>query len=128
MANRLREDAGSVGLVTANGGFLTKHAFGVYSTTPPAKGFRYADLQDQVDPLPSRGLAEEVDGPVEVETSTVMHDRHSNPERAIVAALLPDGRRAWGNSVEPAAMATFTTEETAGRAGHIDSEGNFTFE
>ena len=128
MANRLREDAGSVGLVTANGGFLTKHAFGVYSTTPPAQGFRYADLQDQVDPLPSRSLAEEVDGPVEVETSTVMHDRDSNPERAIVAALLPDGRRAWGNSVEPAAMTTFTTEETAGRAGHIDSDGNFTFE
>ena len=38
MVERLRDDAGSLGLVTANGGYLTKHAFGVYSTTPAAAG------------------------------------------------------------------------------------------
>ena len=30
----LRERPGEYGLVWANGGFATKHAFGVYSTTP----------------------------------------------------------------------------------------------
>ncbi|MCU1497254.1 MAG: putative acetyl-CoA acetyltransferase [Acidimicrobiales bacterium] len=125
MVDRLRAEAGAVGLVTANGGFLTKHAFGVYSTTPPTRPFRHADLQDAVDALPRRELAEVVDGPVTVETATVMHDRDSQPERVIVAALLPDGRRAWGNSADPATMTAFTATETAGCPGHLDPEGTF---
>ena len=38
MAGVLREDAGSIGFCSANGGYLTKHAFGVYSTDPPKSG------------------------------------------------------------------------------------------
>ena len=37
MVERLRDDAGALGLVTANGGYVTKHAFGVYSTRPPPR-------------------------------------------------------------------------------------------
>src|SRR5690606_39155070 len=83
MADVLREDPGSVGLVSANGGFITKHAFGVYSTEPPADGFRHADVQDEVDALPARALCEEPDGDGTVEAWTVMHDRDGAPERAI---------------------------------------------
>ncbi len=125
MADRLRAEEGSIGLVTANGGFLTKHAFGVYSTTPPANGFRTRDVQAEVDALPSRELAENHDGPVTVETSTVMFGRSGDAERGIVAALLPDGRRAWGISTDPDLLVTLTTEETAGRAGHVASDGGF---
>ena len=125
MVERLRSDEGSLGLVTANGGFLTKHAFGVYSTTPPPVAFRHADLQDEVDRLPSRDLAEVVDGPVTVETSTVVHGRESKPEKAIVSCLLADGRRAWGNSTEVEVMKLLVSEETAGRSGHLDPEGKF---
>ena len=50
MVDRLREDAGSVGLITANGGFVTKHAFGVYATSPPQ-----GDRPVRVDLAPSRG-------------------------------------------------------------------------
>lgn len=124
MVERLRADAGSVGLVTANGGFLTKHGFGVYSTTPPAQPFRHRDVQDEVDALPSRELAEVVDGRVAVESAVVMHDRDGEPERAIVAALLPDGRRAWGNTSDPDAMKRFLTEETAGADAHLGPDGD----
>ena len=127
MVERLRADAGSVGLVTANGGFLTKHAFGVYSTTPPANGFRHRDLQEEVDPLPRRELAEDALGPVTVETATVMHDRASEPEKATVACLMADGRRAWGTTTDPDAMERFVTGETSGAEGHLDAEGSFTF-
>ena len=127
MVDRLRTDSGSLGLVTANGGFLTKHSFGVYSTTPPPTEFRHADLQDEVDRLPRRELAEVVDTNVVVETATVMHDRESRPERAVVATLLPDGRRAWAGSTEQEVLQAFLTDETAGRAGHVDAEGEFTF-
>jgi len=127
MVDRLRSEAGTVGLVTANGGFLTKHAFGVYSTTPPAQAFRHADLQAEVDALPSRQLAEVVDEAVTVETAVVVHGRDSEPERAIVSTLLADGRRAWGGTTDAAAMAAFTTTETHGTAGHVGPDGTFTF-
>ena len=130
MVERLREDAGSVGLVTGNGGFLTKHAFGVFSTTPPPQPYRHANLQPEVDVLPRRELCEEVgpdDGPVTVETSTVMHDRDGSPERAIVATLLADGRRTWGGTTDAAALDRFLTEETHGDDGTVDPEGTFHF-
>ncbi|CAN5270550.1 acetyl-CoA acetyltransferase [soil metagenome] len=126
MVDRLRSDDDSVGLVTANGGFLTKHAFGVFGDRPPVRPFRLADLQSEVDRLPRRELAEEVEGPVTVEATTVMHDRASEPERAIAAVLTADGRRAWGTSTDPDVMATLVTVETTGRPGQLDPSGELT--
>ena len=46
--------------VTANGGYLTKHAFGVYCTEPPPDGVPpRATRRTEVDALPGRELAEE---------------------------------------------------------------------
>ena len=42
----------STGLVWANGGYATKHAFGVYGTDPPDGGFRHDDPQAEIDALP----------------------------------------------------------------------------
>jgi acetyl-CoA C-acetyltransferase len=128
MAGRLREDAGAVGLCTANGGYLTKHAFGLYSTRPPTSGrFGHAEPQAAVDAAGARELCEEWDGPVVVEAVTVMYDRDGSPETGLVATLLPDGRRAWGTTTEPAAMKTMVTEECVGRAGRLDADGRFRF-
>jgi acetyl-CoA C-acetyltransferase len=127
MTDRLRSDAGSIGFVTGNGGYLTKHAFGVYSTTPPTVPWRHARPQGEVDALPRRDLCEVVDGPVAVESTVVVHDRESQPETAIVAALLADGRRAWGSTADPDALKRMVTDETAGAEGHLDPEGRFTF-
>ena len=52
MAERLAANPGQVGLITANGGYLTKHSFGVYSTEPPAHEFRWEDVQSEVDAEP----------------------------------------------------------------------------
>ncbi|MCU1372384.1 MAG: hypothetical protein JWO77_3578 [Ilumatobacteraceae bacterium] len=127
MADRLRADPGSLGLVTANGGYLTKHAFGVYSTTPPPVPWRHARPQDEVDVLPRRELCEVVDGAVTVESAVVMHDRDSVPEAAIVSTFVPDGRRAWATTSDPEALHRMITEETAGAEGEVDPEGVFTF-
>ena len=123
MVDRLRGDEGSIGLVTANGGYLTKHAMGVYSTTPPAQPWRHARPQAEVDALPCRELAEVVDGPVTVEAAVAMFDREGAPERAVVAALLEDGRRAWGGTSHPDDLAQITSVETAGAPAYLGPDG-----
>jgi acetyl-CoA C-acetyltransferase len=124
MAGVLRSDPGSLGLVTGVGGYLTKHALGLYSTDPPPSGFRWADAQDDAEPLPRRDLAEEVDGTAAVESWVVQHGRDGAAERVLAACLLDDGRRAWAWSDDPDTVAEMRTgAEQAGRAVKIDPEG-----
>lgn len=123
MADRLREEAGTLGLITANGGHLAKHAFGVYSTDPPAAGFRHAEPQAQLDALPRRELDEAPDGEVAIETWTAMHDRDGNPETGIVVGLLEDGRRALGTTTDADALEVLVTEDVAGRRARITPDG-----
>src|SRR3546814_13567938 len=72
MVETLRADPGTTGLVWANGGYLTKHAFGIYSTEPPAGGFRHAHPQDEIDVLPSREVVAAHAGEATIQTWTVM--------------------------------------------------------
>lgn len=123
MAGVLREDPGARGLVTANGGYLTKHAFGVYSTEPPAEGFRHAEPQAEVDALPRRELCEEPDGEMAVETWTAMHDRDGAPETGIIVGLLDDGRRALGTTSDKDTLKALVTEDLDGRRAHISPDG-----
>jgi acetyl-CoA C-acetyltransferase len=126
MVDTLRADPGSVGLCTANGGFLSKHAFGVYSTEPPPTGaYLHARPQDEVDAAGHRDTCDEWDGPVEVESFTVMHGRDGSPENAVVAALLPDGRRAWGTTADPDVMTVMISENVVSRAGRLGVDGSF---
>ncbi len=125
MVEVLRGDAGAVGLVTANGGYLTKHAFGVYSTTPPPSGrFATRDCQAEVDDVGSVELVTDHEGAVRIEGATVMHDRDGAPEKAFVATRTPDRRRAWATSVDPAVMALITDDEPVGVAAHRTAEGD----
>jgi acetyl-CoA C-acetyltransferase len=123
----LRERPGAYGLVWGNGGYVTKHSFGVYSTNPPADGTRLDDhaIQTEIDALPTVALAaaEEAAGPATVEAYTVMHSRESVPERAIAACRLADGRRAWGTSEDAQVAAALTEGEWVGRAVALDGEG-----
>jgi len=130
MVGVLRENAGSVGLVSANGGYLTKHALGLYSTEPPAAGFRSTSVQDAVDALPARELCESVgDGGASgrIEAWVVSHDREGAPERAIATVLLDDGRRAWSETKDPDTMqGLMTGEEMIGRAVKLPADHTLT--
>jgi acetyl-CoA C-acetyltransferase len=124
MVTRLRGEGGAAtGLVTANGGFLTKHAIGVYGTEPPAAGFRAEDVQAEVDateaPTPA---ADGHVGPGRVESWTVMHGREG-PEKAFVAVRTPDEARAWGVSEDPAVLAELLSRDVAGEKVQIQ-DGN----
>ena len=128
MAGVLRADPGAVGLVTANGGYVTKHALGLYSTEPPAGGFRWADVQDEVDALPRRELCEQVDdtvgGAATIESWVVAHGRDGGAERVLAACLLDDGRRAWAFSDDGDTVTELRGgEEQIGRAVKVGPDG-----
>jgi acetyl-CoA C-acetyltransferase len=122
MADVLRNDPGSMGLVTGNGGYLTKHSFGVYSTTPPARPFRWEDCQAAVDALPERHGAPGHSGAATLEAYTVMHGR-DGAETALAACLTPEGGRCWVRSTDPDVMAQLMAEECVGVAVEMDPDG-----
>jgi acetyl-CoA C-acetyltransferase len=123
MAGRLRNDPGSLGLVTGIGWYLTKHAVGVWSTTPPPNGFGYDSPQDEVDALPQRAPASAFEGDATVETYTVIHQRDGEAQNGIVSLLTDDGARAWGTVTDPDALADLEVEEGCGRRARLRSDG-----
>jgi acetyl-CoA C-acetyltransferase len=60
---------------------------------------------------------------VTVEAYTVMHDRDGAPQRAIVSALLADGRRAWGTSDDAALAVAMCDGEWVGREIVLGDDG-----
>jgi acetyl-CoA C-acetyltransferase len=122
--NDLREQPEAKGLVWANGGYATKHSFGVYGTNAPAE-FRHSRPQAEIDDLPRRELAEivGVDQTATIEAYTVMHDREGKPETGFAACLLDDGRRAWGTTSDNALASAMCDGEWIGRTTHLTDDG-----
>jgi acetyl-CoA C-acetyltransferase len=123
MVEVLRKDPGSLGLVTANGGNVDKHAFGLFGTEPPADGFRYECPQAEIDAVEGRKVVESFVGPVRIETWTVMHDRENEPERYHGTCLTEDGDRVWALSHDTGLYGAALTEDLGGRAATLDSDG-----
>jgi acetyl-CoA C-acetyltransferase len=124
MANVLRDDPGSVGFCSANGGYITKHAFGVYSTTPPTDGFQHQDCQEEINAFPSVDLDADHIGLATVEAYTVMHGAEG-PEKGLAALRTANGRQ-WATTNDPALMNSMMDEEHVGRSVEVLSD--FTFE
>lgn len=123
MASVLRQDPGSVGIVTALGWYATKHSIGVYSTEPPAQGFRRAAPQDEVDATPSRREAVGYTGPVTVEAWSVMHERDGQPSLGFVSCLTPDGGRAWGNVRGTDVLESLKVDDVGGDKATLLADG-----
>lgn len=109
-----RRQPGDPALVWANGGFCTKHAFGIYSTEPPTAGFRHEDVQAAVDAMPRVEVVADHEGAATIEGYTVIHGRDGMPERAYAACRTPDGRRAWASTGDAASMVSMATSEWVG--------------
>ena len=85
---------GGYGLVHGNGGMATKHAFGVYGTTPPEE-FRRIDCQDDVVDNARPGVAEGWSG----DGVRRGRDGRVRPRGAVVRVRRdPSGRRARARS------------------------------
>ena len=126
MAEVLRDSDGDLGLVTSNGGFVTKHAFGIYSKAPSPTGFQHDEPQASVDATPTRQVAPDFVGAVAIESYTVMYGGQG-PRVGLAACRLDDGRRTWGNTRDPDVLSAMTEQEFCGRAATIDSAGALQF-
>ncbi|BBZ33504.1 acetyl-CoA acetyltransferase [Mycolicibacterium confluentis] len=128
MAERLVAEPGKRGLITANGGYLTKHAFGVYSTEPPADGFRWEDVQDRVDAEPTREAVVGWEGVGTVETWTAPFGRDGNPEKAFVSVRIseePDSARVFA-LLDAEGAAAAVRGDIAGAKIRVEADGTAT--
>ncbi|MGD9619422.1 MAG: acetyl-CoA acetyltransferase [Mycolicibacterium sp.] len=122
MAERLVRQPGSTGLITANGGYLTKHSFGVYGTQPPDGEFRWEDVQPAVDREPTRAAPAEWSGMGTVESWTTPVDREGRAEKAFLAVRTPEDARVLAVITASEAEATLH-DEIAGAAVDVHSDG-----
>jgi acetyl-CoA C-acetyltransferase len=129
---QLRANPGSFGLITANGNYVTKHSFGVYSTTPFQGRWRRespAILQAEIDALPAAALTETPSGPATIETYTIMHGK-AGPEFSVVLGRLKEtGHRFVANTpAEPAVLRDLLEHDGLGRSGIVRHQnGHNTF-
>jgi len=123
MMRRLRAAPGRFGLVSANGNYLTKHAWGVYSTTPlagPWPGEDAPPLQAELDRLPRAPLVDEANGAAVIETCTVMHGRQGPLEGIVFGRLAEGGQRFVAQTArDPATLAALMTDDASGRPGRV---------
>ncbi len=123
MLRRLRARPGAFGLVTANGNYVTKHSFGVYSTEAPVGPWRRESpsaLQAQMDARPKAPFTETPRGEATIETYTVMHGR-DGPEYAVVFGRLDaTGQRFVANlPAGPAGLWDLQNRDSLGRPGCV---------
>ncbi|HEX3283230.1 MAG TPA: acetyl-CoA acetyltransferase [Mycobacterium sp.] len=126
MAEQLAGKKGQRGLITANGGWLTKHSFGVYGSEPPEHEFRWEDVQSAVDAEPTRTAQVEWSGVGTVETWTTPFDRDGAAEKAFLAVRTPENSRTLAVITDAAEADVTVREDIAGAkvAVHADGTAN----
>lgn len=130
MVRALRAGQGRVGLLHGNGEYVTKHHAAVIATMPPTLPIRNEDMQATVDaqygPVPE--LVEHYEGPCTIETYTSTFTRKGEPDRGVVIARTPDGRRlaARVTAAEPDTLGFLVdaTQEPIGTPGFAYDRGD----
>ncbi len=126
LAHKLRSRPGSTGMVTTVSGVLTKQGFAVWGTAPATGGYRFIDVtEDVANASQPKEVTVDFNGRGSVAGYTVMY-RKKTPQRGIVVADLPDGRRSIAYTEDPAVMAEMESREICGRKIDL-KEGCFSF-
>ncbi|MCB1014087.1 MAG: hypothetical protein KDB10_03070 [Acidimicrobiales bacterium] len=115
MVEVLRRDAGSYGLVSGVGMHMTKHAFGVYSTTPaPLEWPDVPGVRARVEATPVRAIRDEAEGAGTVAAYTVAHGRDGAAEWGLALVDLPEGDRCYARVDDAALLAEMEATEWVG--------------
>jgi len=122
MAEVLREDPGSTGLVTAVSGFLTKQGVGLWSTEAPEQSFGFADVTAEVtQATETRKLVPAPEGRARIAAYTVLY-LGATPAKAVAVCDLPNGERTVASSEDADLARAMTLEEFVGRDVVIGSD------
>jgi acetyl-CoA C-acetyltransferase len=123
MAERLAGTTGQLGLITANGGYLTKHSFGVYGSEPPEHEFRWEDVQSTVNAEPTRAAEVEWAGVGTVEAWTTPFDRDGAAEKTFLAIRTPSDSRTLAVITDAAEADVTVREDIAGAKVAVNADG-----
>jgi acetyl-CoA C-acetyltransferase len=125
MVERLRDDPGSVGLVSGVGMHLTKHVYAAYSTTPgPIVPADDADAQAELDVAnPPRSIVDTWTGPAGLAAYSVVHGRDGAAQWGLGVCELDDGSRAYARTEDPGVLAAWEAEEWVGRPVRLEADG-----
>tara|TARA_B110000444_G_C18817054_1_gene585699 strand:- start:390 stop:1859 length:1470 start_codon:yes stop_codon:yes gene_type:complete len=122
MTKILRNNPGDHGLVSGIGGWMGKHALGLYSTDKPVNGYCYKNCKDLVADQPQREYIDDYQGDAMIETYALDFTRQGNPKSAILACLTDDGRRAWARIDNIIDLQTMVDKEVCGMRVQIASQ------
>ena len=128
MAEQLRSDPGSIGLVSGIGMHMAKHLFGIWSTdpggaaaggaTPPDREELARRVAEELEVVP---VTETAEGPATVATYSVLHARQGHPELGTLVCDLPDGSRCYAVMTDPDALAEAERNELVGQKIQLTS-------
>lgn len=125
LADVLVADPGGIGMATGVGMHLTKHAAGLWSTTPPGPGVRILAGPDP-GPAIRRPIVEVHHGPATVVAATVHHGRDGAPTDGLVVCDVDGtgGARCYGVVRDADLLADAESTEWVGRAVLLGDGGD----
>lgn len=123
----LRNDPGSIGLVSGVGMHMTKHVYAVYGGDPAtciAAAPDEAAVQAGLDAAdPPRDITASVDGSADVAAYSVVHGRDGAAEWGLAVLDLADGTRSYARCDDPGLLQSWEAEEWVGRAVQVRPHG-----
>lgn len=124
MVARLRIDREAFGLVSANGGFLSKQALGVYSAKVPSSQWRSVDksaIAKDMDEISSPEVIVEADGKASIETYAVSFTKNKPTGAVVIARLLEGGGRCLArvSAEDELTLDILQTDEVIGKTGTV---------
>jgi acetyl-CoA C-acetyltransferase len=116
MVERLRADAGALGLVSGVGMHMTKHVFGVYASEPRAV------TPPSTVPAPAKTVVVPAhEGAATVAAYSVVHDRDGAPARALLVCDLPGGARTYATVTDVDVCRRAEQEELVGAGVRLET-------
>lgn len=124
MVERLREDPGSLGLVSGVGMHMTKHVYAAYSTTPATVAPPEAvAVQQRLDAAPAATIVDAYEGAATIAAYSVVHGRDGAAEWGLLVCDVGPGARCYARVTDPSLLTAMEAEEWVGRIVTLWPEG-----
>ena len=123
---KLREKAGEHALVTGNGWYFTKHSATILSRQPSPNhtepsAAATSDTTRSQWTAPTVEVVDKANGPAQVETYTIVHDRNGAPSRGIIIGRLRESNQRFlaNTPADPDLLANLERIELIGTQGSV---------